>query len=88
MYIIPLVPATVLILAWLVLLSMATNEDWIDAAYVKVLDNRQEIEKLRRRDAARAQKLAHYHGITAKVMKNCKRPMRKDLINIWIISKA
>lgn len=69
MYIIPLVPATLLAVVWLVLLGMATNEDWVDAAFVKVLDNRQEIEKLRRKDAARAQKLGQYHGIVARIMK-------------------
>lgn len=69
LYIIPLIPATLLVIVWLALLSMADNQDWIDAAFGKILDNRQEIAKLQRKDAASAEKLARYHGIAAKVMK-------------------
>lgn len=60
--------ATVLLIAWLLLLGMVNNEDWIAAAKNKVLDNRQQIDKLRMKDAANASRLQQYHGISAKVM--------------------
>ena len=60
--------ATVLMLVWLLLLFRVDREDWITAAYNKVLDNRLEADKLREKDAANARKLARYHGIEGKVM--------------------
>lgn len=60
--------ATMLLAVWLVLLGMVSNEDWIAAAKNKVLDNRQQIDKLRMKDAANAERLRQYHGIATKVM--------------------
>lgn len=60
--------ATALAVIWLLLLAMVNQEDWITAAQNKVLDNRLEEDRLRRKDAENAQRLAQYHGITAKVM--------------------
>ena len=44
--------ATILMIVWLVLLGMVSKEDWVAAATNKVLDNRQEIDKLRMKDVA------------------------------------
>ena len=60
--------ATILLVVWLLLLSMVSNDDWIAAARNKVLDNRQQIDRLRMKDAANAESLRQYHGIAAKVM--------------------
>ena len=63
-----LVPATVLTVFWLALLTMVTSEDWVTAAYAQVVDNRFEIERLRRLDDEKAAQLSKYHGVMAKVM--------------------
>ena len=63
-----LVLATLLAAVWLVQLQSARKEDWLAAAYNQILDNRQEIEKLRKKDRENAEKLAQYHGAAAKVM--------------------
>ncbi len=60
--------ATILLVVWLLLLSMVSNDDWIAAARNKVLDNRQQIDRLRMKDAVNAESLRQYHGIAAKVM--------------------
>lgn len=60
--------ATILMVVWLLLLGMVSNEDWIVAAKNKVLDNMQQIDKLRMKDAANAASLQRYHGIAGKVM--------------------
>lgn len=62
-----LIPATVLTVFWLVLLSMVTSEDWVAAAYAQVVDNRIEADRLRQLDKERAEELAQYHGVMAKV---------------------
>lgn len=54
--------ATMLAVCWVVLLSMAAREDWIVAAYNKVLDNQIQIQQLRQKDAGRLDKLAKDHG--------------------------
>lgn len=69
MFFIALIPATLLAAAWLVLLNMARQEDWAAAAYNAVLDNRIAMDKLRREDAARQERLRQYHGISAVFMK-------------------
>ena len=51
--VIVLVPATVLAAAWFWLLGRVTREDWVTAAYNRVLDGRLEEERLRRKDARR-----------------------------------
>ena len=63
-----LVPATVLTVFWLALLTMVTSEDWVTAAYAQVVDNRFEIEHLRQLDDEKAAQLSKYHGVMAKVM--------------------
>lgn len=68
MRIIILAAATALTVGWLVLLSRVTNEDWIAAAFSRVLDNRERIDKLRREEAAARRRLEQYHGITRRVM--------------------
>lgn len=60
--------ATAMSATWLLLLSKATQEDWVEAAYNKVLDNRLEIEKLCKQDREKAEVLSKYHGFPAKVM--------------------
>ena len=45
--------ATVLAAVWLVFMSMVTRDDWIAAAYNKVLDNLTAIDKLRLKDKAK-----------------------------------
>ena len=64
-----LIPATILTILWLTLLLMVTSEDWTNAAYAQVVDNRIEIERLRRLDEERTAELAQYHGVMAKVMR-------------------
>lgn len=66
--IVVLIFSSVLAAAWLILLSMTVKADWIDAAIVKVLDNRTKIDELRRKDAAKQQALEEYTGIAAVVM--------------------
>lgn len=68
MLIIALIPATILMAVWCALLLMVNQEDWITAALNKVLDDRWEVDKLRKKDAENAKKLAACHGIQAKVM--------------------
>lgn len=68
MLLVVLAIATVLLAVWLFLLSQVSREDWITAAYNRVLDNRMEEDRLRIKDAVRAEKLEQYHGIAAKVM--------------------
>lgn len=63
-----LVPATALVVIWLLLLSQVSEEDWIAAAFCKVLDNRMATEQLRNKAAANQSLLAKYHGLAAKIM--------------------
>ncbi len=64
-----LLPATLLIAVWLLLLAQVSREDWLAAAYNRVLDDRMKADDLRRKDCARAEKLAQYHGVAAGVMR-------------------
>lgn len=68
MFIIALIPATVLMAVWCALLFMVDREDWIAAALNKVLDDRWEVDKLHKKDAENEKKLAMCHGLQAKVM--------------------
>ena len=63
-----LIPATVLMVCWLLLFFSVSSEDWIAAAYAQVVDNRLEVQRLQALDAERAEQLAQYHGVSAKVM--------------------
>lgn len=69
MFVISLIPATLLAALWLLLLSMVRQEDWVAAAYNAVLDNRIAIDKLRRKDAGAQERLRRYHGPVAVIMK-------------------
>lgn len=64
-----LVPATALAAVWLILLGQVAEEDWVNAAFCKVLDNRAAVEKLRRKDEANRETLSRCHGLSAKVMR-------------------
>lgn len=69
MLIIVLIPATLLAASWLALLSMVSREDWIAAAYNKVLDNLNAIDKKRLKDSIKQEQLSNYHGIVGTIMK-------------------
>ena len=74
--------STALVVIWFLLLGQVSQDDWIVAAYNKVLNSRNEAERLRRKDADHARKLAQYHGVSAKVMKlflggNSKKEIQK-----------
>ena len=60
--------ATVLAVVWLILLFMVTTEDWMAAAYARVVDIRLEVARLQKEDEERAAELAKYHGVMEKVM--------------------
>jgi len=62
MHIIILIVATLLIIAWLVLLCRVSREDWVQAAYVKVFDSHVAIDKLRQKDRQIAERLSGYSG--------------------------
>ena len=68
MLIVVMVLATALAVGWFVLLNMASQEDWITAAYNKVLDNRSQADKVRRQAGQRREKLAEYHGVARTIM--------------------
>lgn len=68
MAILVLIPATLLAVIWLFHFSRVRREDWIAAAFNKVLSNHQEIEKLRKKDIANAKQMDQYHGSVAKLM--------------------
>jgi len=61
--------ATAMVIAWIVLLGRATREDWVAAAYSKVLSNYRAIDQLRLKDKERREKSAKYRGIAAMGMK-------------------
>ena len=61
--------ATLMTIVWFILMSMVSEDDWITAAYNKVLDNLTTIEKLRTKDAVKRDKLAVYHGVSARIMR-------------------
>jgi len=61
--------ATALAAVWLIFMSMITKEDWIAAAYNKVLDNIHAIDRMRLKDMSNQEKLAGYHGIALRVMR-------------------
>ena len=68
MLIIVLIPATALLITWFALTCMVTKEDWVAAAYNKVLDNMMAIDKLHMKEAQNHRKLEEYHGVSAVVM--------------------
>ena len=69
MLVVVLVLATVLMVIWFVLMCAVNRDDWIAAAYNKVIDNLIAIDTLRVKDAGKQKRLAEYHGVMAVVMK-------------------
>ena len=63
-----LVFATMLTIAWLLLLGRVTGEDWVTAAYSKVFNNTTAMDNLRAKEAAKREKLSGYSGIIKTVM--------------------
>ena len=61
--------ASVLLLCWFVLLFSANREDQLTAARGKLLANRTEIAKLKKKEAEAREKLKDYHGLAKVVMK-------------------
>lgn len=68
MVLIILLIATVLAAVWMFLLFGAAQDDWVVAAYNRVLDNRLRIEKLRRHDLEKEERLSKYHGVSRKII--------------------
>ena len=62
MIIFALIIATLMIVAWLILLGRVTKEDWKQAAYVKRFDNSAEIDKLRSKKKQTSDRLLVYSG--------------------------
>jgi len=69
MTIVILILATLLTSAWLMLMGRVTKEDWIAAAYNKVLDNQRAIDKLISKDKENNKKLSQYRGLIAVVLR-------------------
>jgi len=69
MLIIILIAATLMIVAWLILLGRVTKEDWRQAAYVKHIDNRNTIDKIKVKDEQTSVKMLGYSGIILLIMK-------------------
>ena len=61
--------ATLLAVAWMILLGRVTRKDWVQAAHVKIFDNQTEIEKLCIKDKQGADKLSGFSGIVYIIMK-------------------
>lgn len=63
-----LAAASALLLFWLLMLMTVSRNDWISAAQSKRTDDVMKIAELLRKDAAKAEKLKQYSGISAWVM--------------------
>lgn len=64
-----LIIASVLAASWMILLTKIDMQDWVAAAYNKVLDNIATMEKLRKKDTVKQKKLSEFTGIASSVMK-------------------
>ena len=69
MLIIIMSAATALMAIWIILMGRVKREDWISAAYCRVLDNIDKVNKLRKKDKARCEKLAQCRGAAAVLMR-------------------
>ena len=69
MLVIILIVATILTVAWLLLMGRASKEDWVAAAYSRYFDNYDSIDKLTAKDRAKRVKLSGYSGIAAAGMR-------------------
>ena len=79
--------ATALIVAWLILLSRVTGEDWISAAYCKVFDNIAAADKLRLKDKARREKLTRFRGVAAVVVRMLYSSPDKEIKKLELIGQ-
>jgi len=61
--------STLLIVAWLTLLGRVTREDWIAAAYSKVLENIDQAGKLRSKASMREKRLRGFYSFANVIMK-------------------
>lgn len=59
--------ASVLIAAWLVLLILSNREDWIAAAYGKLLANLDRIDSLTKKDAVKAAQIEKCRGVELRI---------------------
>ena len=69
MLIIIMTLATALMAVWIILMGRVKREDWISAAYCRVLDNIERVNGLREKDKARREKLTQYRGVAAVGMR-------------------
>lgn len=69
MLIVLMAAATALLWFWFSQLPAVTQEDWVNAASCKVLDNREKVAQLRRQDAAKKIRLTQYYGLTGRVVR-------------------
>jgi len=88
-----LIFASLLLIAWLVLLSRVTQEDWMQAAYAKLFDSREAIKKLHGKNKKSTRKPVGYfgaiHSFVNKLMSDKKaKEIRKHEKNIAELQKA
>ena len=69
MNIVILIFATLLTVAWLLLLGKVSRDDWVHAAYVKIFDNLTAIEKLQIKERNAAEILSRYSGYSLFLMR-------------------
>jgi len=69
MLIVIMIAATILTVAWLILLGRVIPDDWVSAAYAKIFNNRAAISKLRLKDKHTAERLTGFNGAALFVMK-------------------
>lgn len=77
-----LIPATLLIVTWLILLGRVTHDDRVLAAHAKYLDKLTAIKRLNEKDKLVKEKLKAYEGITLIILKlfilrDSKKKIRK-----------
>ena len=69
MLIVILAIATIILVAWTILLGRVDRDDWILAAYAKIIDNHDAVGKLQARDRRNMEKLSAYSGIVLSAMR-------------------
>jgi len=65
-----LILATILLVAWIILLGRVTHGDVVPAMHAKYLDKLIELKKLKVKDKSAKEKLKTYDGITLIILKN------------------
>jgi len=63
-----LIVATLLVLAWLILLGRVTQDDWLLAVYVRIFDTYKAIQKLHAKRKAVTERLSGYKGTALMIM--------------------